>query len=60
VHAQPIFAMTRYGLIDKIGEDNLFGNIDDALDAARAHLGLPPVQRPSLAQPEVARERTPG
>ena len=34
VHAQPMFAMTRYGLLDKIGEDNMFGNIDDALNAA--------------------------
>jgi len=35
VHAQPIFAMTEYGLVEKIGEENMFGNIDDALGRAR-------------------------
>ena len=56
VHAQPIFAMTKYGLIDKIGEDNLFGNIDDALNRAREILGEPPKAAPITAVPEVARE----
>lgn len=56
VHAQPIFAMTRYGLIDKIGEDNLFGNIDDALNRAREIIGEPPMAKPPSAVPEVARE----
>jgi SulP family sulfate permease len=56
VHAQPIFAMTRYGLTDKIGEQNLFANIDDALDRAREILGLAPQQKPASAVPEVARE----
>jgi len=54
VHAQPLFAMTQYGLIDKIGQDNMFEGIDDALDRARAMLGLapaPPRQHPA----EVAR-----
>ncbi|HWP40731.1 MAG TPA: sulfate permease [Tepidisphaeraceae bacterium] len=58
VHAQPIFAMTRYGLIDKIGEQNLFGNIDDALNRARQIVGQQPQPRPPTAVPEVARERT--
>ncbi len=57
VHAQPIFAMTKYGMLDKIGEENMYGNIDDALNAARGHLGLPPTTRPPEALPEVARER---
>jgi len=57
VHAQPIFAMTRYGLFDAIGEDNILANIDDALNRARSILNLPLVQRPKGAQPEVARER---
>ena len=35
VHAQPMLAMTAYGLIQKIGEENLFENIDDALIRAR-------------------------
>lgn len=57
VHAQPIFAMTKYGLVDRIGEDNLFGNIDDALNRAREIVGVPTVPRPAIVQPEVARER---
>ncbi len=57
VHAQPIFAMTRYGILDKIGEENLFANIDDALNRARELVGLPPVPKPETAVPEVARER---
>jgi SulP family sulfate permease len=57
VHAQPIFAMTRYGLFDKIGEANILANIDDALNRARTILNLPLVARPRGAMPEVARER---
>jgi hypothetical protein len=36
------------------------GNIDDALNRAREHLGLPPVPRPAFATPTVARESSPG
>ncbi len=57
VHAQPIFAMTRYGLTEKIGEENLFGHIDDALNRAREILGVQPLPKPDTAVPEVARER---
>ena len=57
VHAQPMFAMAKYGLLDKVGEDNLFGNIDDALDAAREIVGAQPLPHPAEAEPEVARER---
>ncbi len=41
LHAQPMFACERAGLLDKIGEINLRGNIDDALNRAREILGLP-------------------
>jgi sulfate permease, SulP family len=57
VHAQPIFAMTQYGLVDKIGEANLYGNIDDALDRAREIVGAQPHPKPASAVAEVARER---
>ena len=57
VHAQPIFAMTAYGLIDKIGEENMFGNIDDALNRAREIIGQQPEPRPSTATAEVEREQ---
>ena len=56
IHAQPVMAIERAGLYDDLGEDNVHGNIDDALNRARAHLGLPEVQRPVFATPTVARE----
>jgi SulP family sulfate permease len=60
VHAQPVVALERSGTYDELGEENVHGNIDDALNRARAHLGLPPVQRPGFATPTVARETSPG
>ncbi len=42
VHAQPLIALQQSDLLDEIGEDCLFGNIDDALAAARQQVGLPP------------------
>jgi SulP family sulfate permease len=57
VHAQPVVALERSGLYDDLGEENIHGNIDDALNRARAHLGLPAVQRPAFATPTVAREQ---
>jgi sulfate permease, SulP family len=38
VHAQPLVALGRSDALDLIGEDNLYGHIEDALAAARAHL----------------------
>jgi SulP family sulfate permease len=58
VHAQPLFALTQYKLIDEIGEDNIFGNIDDALDRSRELLGLPKQGRPENFVPDVIREKT--
>lgn len=56
VHTQPLMAIGRSSVMDEIGEENVFGNIDDALNRARALLGLPAVQRPEFATPTVARE----
>jgi len=56
VHAQPVVALERSGFLYEIGEDNVTGNIDDALNRAREHLGLPAVARPVFATPTVARE----
>jgi SulP family sulfate permease len=56
VHAQAIVALERSGLWDEIGEDNITGNVDDALNRARAHLGLPEVPRPAFATATVRRE----
>jgi SulP family sulfate permease len=38
VHSQPLIALGRSGLLDEIGDENLFGNIDEALEAARQRL----------------------
>jgi len=57
VHAQPLFAMQGSGLWDEIGEENIFGHIDDALNRAREILGLPPAERPAPFVPTVAREK---
>jgi SulP family sulfate permease len=57
VHAQPIFAMTQYGLVEKIGVDNMFDNIDEALNRARALVGQHPQPPPPNTFPEVARQR---
>ncbi|MFL5584829.1 MAG: SulP family inorganic anion transporter [Gemmatimonadaceae bacterium] len=56
VHSQPMFALVRSDMLDEIGEENLFGNIDDALNRARDHLGLSRLARPASATPTVARE----
>lgn len=45
VHSQPLVAMEQYGLVDMIGEENVHGHIDGALNRARQLLGLPLVPR---------------
>ncbi len=57
VHAQPLVVMQRSGFLDRVGEENVFGNIDDALNRAYAVLGLPARERPLDAVPEVRREQ---
>ena len=59
VHAQPVIALVQAGIQAVIGEENLTGNIDDALNRAREYLGLPQVPRPTFATPTVARETPP-
>ena len=56
VHAQPMVALARSSLLDEIGDQNVFGNIDDALNGARRHLGVAEEPRPVFATPTVARE----
>ena len=57
VHLQPLMALGRSGLLEQIGDENIFGNLDDALNAVREELGLPPEGPPEGAGPTVARER---
>ena len=56
VHAQPLVALGQSDMLDEIGDDHIFGNVDDALAQARILLGLPVVAAPSFARPTVARE----
>ena len=56
VHTQPLYAMTQAGIFDLYGEDNIHGNIDDALDRAREVLGLPKLGRPNDFVPTVKRD----
>jgi SulP family sulfate permease len=42
VHSQPLIALGRSGLLDEIGDDNLFGDVDEALEAARGLLAAAP------------------
>jgi len=57
VHTQPLMALAQADFISRIGEENVHGNIDDALDRAREILGLPKLGRPADFIPVVARER---
>lgn len=56
VHMQPLVALTGSPILAEIGPENLFGNLDDALDRARSLLGLEAGVRPPGATPTVARE----
>jgi SulP family sulfate permease len=56
VHAQPLVALQKCGLWDEIGEENMFENIDGALNRARRLLGLPEAPRPTPFVPTVKRE----
>ncbi|GEM_PF-5105891 len=55
-HKQPLYAMTQAGIFDLFGEENIYGNIDDALDHAREVLGLPKEGRPKDFIPTVKRD----
>jgi SulP family sulfate permease len=52
-----MMALAKYGLLDKVGEENMFEDIDDALNRAREIVGAQPVSKPSEAIPEVARAK---
>ena len=56
VHMQPLVALTGSVALREIGAENLFGNLDDALNRARQLLGLPAVAAPEGVTPTVARE----
>lgn len=57
VHAQPLMAFISMEFDKVVGRENLFENIDSALNRARELLGLPTEIAPAGASPEVAREQ---
>jgi len=59
LHAQPLVAMQRSGLLDEIGEENAFGNLDDAVARSYEILGLEAPPPESRFAPTVAREKQP-
>lgn len=56
VHAQPLITLEQSGLYYKIGADNIYGNIDAALNGARRLLGIAELPLPSPFVPTVKRE----
>ena len=56
IHTQPLIELEKAGLLEVFGEENVFGNIDDALNRAREILGLPKVNRSAPFMPTVKRE----
>jgi hypothetical protein len=46
VHSQPLVALGRARFLDEI-EDQLCGNLEEALKRARVHVGRPPASVPT-------------
>ncbi|MDR1760052.1 MAG: STAS domain-containing protein [Fibrobacter sp.] len=58
VHAQPVLALKRSGVLTDLGEENALGNIDASLNRAREILGMPLVDiKDSDFVPSVSWER---
>ena len=57
VHAQPLSAFMQVGFDKTVNRENMFGNIDNALNRARGLVGVPLQPKPAGAFSEVARER---
>ena len=56
VHAQPLVAIMTSDLWEELGEENVLGNLDAAIDRARDILGLAPTTTHPHFPPTVARE----
>ena len=57
VHTQPLVALMGSPLWEEMGEANILGNLDDAINRAREHMGMPPVTPPADFPPTVRREQ---
>jgi SulP family sulfate permease len=57
VHTQPLMALEQSGFLKIVGEQNVLGNIDDALDRTREILGIDKMGRPLDFEPTVKRDK---
>lgn len=53
IHAQPLIAMDKAGFLDKVGVENVFENLGDALKRARAIIGAPQPEQEEATPQEV-------
>jgi SulP family sulfate permease len=60
IHAQPMIAMDKAGFLDKVGVENVFESLGDALKRARAIVGAPQPEQQATAAQEVDWEKAPG
>ena len=58
IHTQPLIAMDKAGFLDKVGVDNVFENLGDALKRARAIVHVPQQEQLGSTTPEVSWERS--
>jgi SulP family sulfate permease len=57
IHTQPLIAMDKAGFLDKVGVENVFENLNDALKRARSIVGTPEPEQQESSVQEVAWER---
>jgi hypothetical protein len=55
-----MIAMDKAGFLDKVGVENVFENIGDALKRARSIIGVPQPEQQAPADLEVDWEKAPG
>jgi SulP family sulfate permease len=60
IHAQPLIAMDKAGFLDKVGVENVFENLADALKRAREIVGAPQAEQHVPEVREVDWENAPG
>jgi SulP family sulfate permease len=60
IHAQPMIAMDKAGFLDKVGVENVFENLADALKRAREIVGAPQAEQHVPEVREVDWENAPG
>jgi SulP family sulfate permease len=59
IHAQPLIAMDKAGFLDKVGVENVYENLGDALKRARAIVGVPLPEQKEPADQEVSWDKPP-